>query len=151
MQSMTRILSIDYGERRIGVACGDPTGTLATPLTTLIRRPGKRPPWAELERLVREHEIAEIVVGLPLSLAGTDSDWTREVRAFAEAFGRRTGIPVHLVDERLSSVRAEREVRSIGLRRSAREDKARIDAAAAAIILQLYLDHRANRVEPLES
>ncbi|MQA91918.1 MAG: Holliday junction resolvase RuvX [Gemmatimonas sp.] len=137
--SMTRVLAVDYGGRRIGVALSDPTRTIAAPLTTLTRRRGKRPPWAELERLVREHEVAEIVVGLPLDLGGNESEWSEEVREFAAKLGRRVERPVHLVDERLTSVQAERVVRGIGLRRTQREEKERVDAAAAAVILMTYL------------
>ena len=67
---MSRILAVDYGERRLGLALSDPTGTIAAPLETLTRRPGKRPPWTALERAVHEHAVSEIVVGLPLDLSG---------------------------------------------------------------------------------
>ena len=139
---MPRILGIDYGERRVGLALSDPTATIASPLPTLKRRAGKRPPVAPVSRLVEEHEVEEIVVGLPLTLDGEESDWTREVRAFGAAVGERTGRPVAFQDERMTSVRAERAVRSVGLPRSKREEKERIDAAAAVLILQAYLDTR---------
>ena len=122
------------------------TRTVARPLATLTRRAGKRPPVQALLDLCAEHEVTQIVVGLPLTLAGDDSDWTREVRAFAERLHVRSGIPVELVDERLSSVVAERAVRSSGLRKTQREQKQRIDAGAAAVILQAFLDTR--RAEP---
>ncbi len=141
---MSRILAVDYGTKRIGVALSDTSRTLASPLPTLVRRVGKRPPWAELCRLVQENEVEEIVVGLPLGLDGDDSDWTAEVRQFADGLSQRTGRPIVLVDERLSSVRAERMVRGSGLRKREREDKGRIDAAAAAILLQAHLDGRKN-------
>jgi putative Holliday junction resolvase len=137
---MSRIIALDYGERRIGVAVTDPTRTITFPLTTLARRRGKRPPWAELLRLVEEQEAAELVVGLPLDMGGNEGEWAAEVRAFGEALARRTGLPVHLVDERLSSVEAERVVRGMGLRKSRREEKGRIDAMAAALILQDFLE-----------
>lgn len=145
---MSRILAVDYGEKRVGVALSDPTRTIARPLATLTRRAGKRPPIQALLDLCAEHEVTRIIVGLPLTLAGDDSDWTREVRAFAERLHARSGIPVELVDERLSSVVAERAVRSIGLRKTERERKERIDAGAAAVILQAFLDTRP--AEPLE-
>lgn len=138
---MSRILALDYGGKRIGVALSDPTRTIASPLTTLTRRAGKRPPWAAISRLVAEHEVGELVVGLPLDLSGGEGEWAGEVRAFGAELARRTGLPVHWVDERLSSVEAERAVRSMGLRRSQREDRARIDSTAAALILRGYLDH----------
>jgi putative holliday junction resolvase len=137
---LTRILGIDFGERRIGLAVSDPTGTIATPLPTLQRRRGKRPPVAQVARLAAEHEAAAIVVGLPLTLAGEESEWTEEVRAFGDAVAERTGLPVHFLDERLTSVRAERAVRSIGLPKHRRQEKGRVDAAAAILILQSYLD-----------
>jgi len=136
-----RLLGIDFGRRRIGLALSDPTGTIASPLTTLERR-GGAVPWAELERLVALHEVGALVVGLPLDLAGTETPWTAEVRAFGEELARRTGRPVHWIDERLSSVRAERAVRSLGLPKRERERKERIDAAAAALLLQNFLRRR---------
>ncbi len=141
---MPRILSVDYGERRVGLALSDPTATIASPLPTLTRRKGKRPPVAPIARLVEENDVAEVVVGLPLTLEGDDSDWTREVRAFAAALADRTGLPVALQDERMTSVRAERAVRSLGLSKGKREEKGRIDAAAAVLILQAYLDARSS-------
>lgn len=140
---MKRMLGVDYGERRIGLALSDPTRTIASPLVTLLRRAGKRPPWPEIRRLIEEHDVGEVVIGLPLDLQGEEGTWAREVRDFGDEFTRRTGLPVHWIDERLTSVRAERAVRSSGLRRSQREDKARIDAAAAALILENWLaQHR---------
>ena len=136
---MSRILAVDYGERRIGLALSDPTRTIAYPLTTLTRRRGRRPPWAEMLRLVQEKEVEEIVVGLPLELQGHEGPWAAHVRTFGDELGRRTGLPVHWVDERLTSVEAERVVRGLGLPRKQREQKERIDAAAAALILQSYL------------
>lgn len=135
-------MGVDYGERRVGLALSDPTGTIAGPLPTLRRRKGKRPPVAPVARLAQEHEVESIVVGLPLTLEGEDSDWTREVRDFADALADRTGLPVALADERMTSVRAERAVRSLGLSKQKREEKERIDAAAATLILQAHLDAR---------
>lgn len=142
---MSRILALDYGERRIGIAVSDPTRTIASPLTTLTRRPGKRPPWTELAAVVAEQEPAAFVVGLPLDLAGEEGAWAAEVRDFAAQLERRFGRPVHWVDERMTSVLAEQAVRGIGLKRSQREEKGRVDAAAAAIILQAHLSRERNR------
>lgn len=139
---MMRILAVDYGEVRVGLALSDETGTLASPLPTLRRRRGKRPPLKAMEELARERGVEAVVVGLPLELDGSESDWTREVRGVGEALGRRLEIPVHFVDERLTSVEAERRVRGSGLRRSQREEKERIDAEAATLILQRWLDRR---------
>lgn len=142
---MSRILALDYGERRIGVAVSDPTRTIASPLTTLTRRPGKRPPWSELSAIVTEQEPAELVVGLPLDLTGEEGAWAAEVRDFAGQLERRFALPVHWVDERMTSVLAERAVRGMGLKKSQREEKGRVDAAAAAIILQAYLNRERSR------
>ena len=139
---MARTMALDYGERRIGVAVSDPTRTIASPLETLQRRTGKRPPWAEIARIVEEQEVDEAVVGLPLDLAGDEGTWAAEVRAFGADLARRTGLPVHWVDERMSSVRAERVVRGMGLKRSQREEKGRIDSTAAAMILETFLARR---------
>ena len=139
---MSRILAVDYGTKRIGLALSDPTRTLASPLPTLTRRAGKRPPWAELNRIVEENEVAEIVVGLPLALSGEETAWCAETREFASDLERRTGRPVQFVDERMTSVMAERLVRGRGLGKSDREDKSRVDAAAAAIMLQAHLERR---------
>jgi putative Holliday junction resolvase len=137
-----RILGIDYGLRRIGLALSDPTATIASPLPTLTRRRGKRPPVQAVAEIAREHEVAEAVLGLPLNLQGDEDEWTAEVRAFGAALADRAGIPVRYLDERFTSARAERSVRALGLKKSEREDKARIDAAAATLILQAFLDRR---------
>ena len=137
-----RILSVDFGERRIGLALSDPGGMIASPLTTLPRRRGKRPPIADILTIIEAQEVSEIVVGLPLTLAGDDSEWTTAVRQFADTLAARSGLPVTMVDERFSSIMAERAVRNSGLKKSAREEKERVDSAAAAIILQSYLNTR---------
>lgn len=146
MDDLNRTLSLDYGRKRIGLAISDPTRTIASPLTTLVRREGKRPPWPLLREIVEKYTVTEVVVGLPLDLSGEEGDWAREVREFGAEFERRFQLPVHWIDERMSSVQAERTVRGMGLKRSAREEKERVDAAAAAIILQSYLD-RGGRTE----
>jgi putative holliday junction resolvase len=135
-----RILAVDYGARRVGLAVSDPTATIATPLEVLVRRAGKRPPVQAVADIAAAHEVEHIVVGLPLTLAGDESDWTREVRAFGDSLAERTGLGVTFADERLTSVVAERAVRSLGLRKREREQKQRVDAAAAVVILQAYLD-----------
>lgn len=133
-------MGIDFGRRRIGLALSDPTGTVATPLETLERRTGKRAPIARMERIGRERGVERLVVGLPLDLDGRETEWCVEVREMGERLGQRLGVPVAFVDERLTSVRAERAIRSIGLRKRERERKARVDAAAAQLILQAWLD-----------
>ena len=142
---MGRVLGIDFGERRVGVALSDPTATIAQPLTVLTRRAGKRPPVQAIADIAAEHDVEHIVIGLPLTLAGDESEWTAEVRAFGEKVAERTGRGVTFADERMTSVAAERAVRSLGLRRSEREQKERVDAAAAVLILQTFLNRSGHR------
>jgi putative Holliday junction resolvase len=129
-----RVLAIDYGERRIGLALSDPLRTIASPLGFIARRTGKRPPIAELIRRVQEHEARAIVVGLPLDAAGNDTPRSREVREIATELERRTGLPVSLVDERYTTAAALRAVREMG--GSTRGRKGDVDALAATILLQ---------------
>jgi putative holliday junction resolvase len=143
---VARILAVDFGARRVGLAISDPSATIAQPLTVLTRRAGKRPPVQAIADLAIEHDVSHIVVGLPLTLAGDESDWTREVREFGENLGARAGVGVTFADERLSSVAANRAVRSLGLKKSEREQKDRVDAAAAILILQAHLDRRKTAV-----
>ena len=142
-----RVLAIDFGERRIGLAVSDVSATLARPLTTLAVDP-KLPAIAavdlvaaEVARLGEDDErIGTIVVGLPSHLDGTPSDQTARVAAFVAALKRRISIPVEIEDERLSS--REAESRLAVRERDWRKRKARLDAAAAAVILQDYLDRK---------
>ncbi len=139
---MGRIIAVDFGEGRIGVALSDPSRTIAIPFTTLPRRRGKRPPIADLIAIMDEQDVDQVVVGLPLALSGDDSEWTTTVRVFADTLATRSGRDVTLIDERFSSRMAERAVRNVGLKKSDREEKERVDAAAAAVILQSYLNTR---------
>ncbi len=140
-----RVVGVDLGRRRIGLAVSDRSKTLATPWRT-VRGGGSVPEVAgRLVALLRElaeddDGLAGIVVGLPLHLDGRPHEHAVLVRAIAEALELRTGLPVTLQDERLTSVEAEQR---LALReRDWRKRKARLDAAAAAIILQDYLDAR---------
>jgi putative Holliday junction resolvase len=135
-----RVLGVDLGERRIGLAVSDPTGTLATPLETVARRPGKRPPLTRLEEIARGLGVEHLVLGLPLDPLGHENDWCAEVRDVGHRLADRLGVGVSFVDERHTSARAERAVRSLGLPRRRREEKGRVDAAAAQLILQSWLD-----------
>ena len=135
-----RVLGIDLGERRIGVAVSDPTGVIAQPLPTIQRRKGKRMPLVAIERIVQEYDVEIIVVGLPLALSGLDTEWTRTVRETADKLAKRLGLQVHLVDERFTSALAERAIQSLGLPRNKKKEKGRVDAAAAMLILQKWLD-----------
>ena len=137
-----RVLGIDYGLKRLGLALSDPTETIATPLDTLVRRRGKRAPFSKIESIAAEKGAEHLVIGLPLNLEGNETEWSEEVRVFGANLSKRTNLQVSFVDERMTSVRAERTVRSIGLPKKKRENKARIDAAAAQLILQAWLDLR---------
>lgn len=135
-----RALGVDFGRKRIGLAVSDPTGTIATPLDTVKQRAGKRPPLARIAETGREWNVGHLVVGLPLGLSGDENEWCAEVREMGEKLAEKLGVEVSFVDERLTSVRAERAMRSIGLSREARRDKSRVDAGAAQLILQSWLD-----------
>ena len=119
-----RVLGIDYGLRRIGLALSDPTETIATPLDTLVRRRGKRAPLSKIESIATEKGAKHLVIGLPLNPEGNETEWSEEVRAFGVKLSKRTNLQVSFVDERMTSVRAERTVRSIGLPKNKRENKA---------------------------
>ena len=103
----SRVLALDYGLRRIGIAISDPSGTLATPLATLKRRSGKRPPFAAVLELVRDHGVEALLVGLPLDPHGGENEWTAEVRAFGRQLENRSGLPVFFMDERRASGRSD--------------------------------------------
>lgn len=138
-----RIIAIDWGEVRLGLALSDETQTLASPLETLVRRPGKRFPMPRFLELVAEHQPVGIVVGLPLSLEGEETANARTARELAAQVSQRTALPVILEDERLTTVRAHREIREQGgSTRGRRED---VDAHAAAVLLQGYLERRRNQ------
>jgi putative Holliday junction resolvase len=132
---------VDFGEKRIGMAVSDPTNTLATPLETLSRRVGRRLPLARMAEIAAALDVGQIVVGLPLGLDGSENSWCAEVRIMAKRLAERIGAPVAFVDERLTSVRAERAVRGVGLPKGKRERRDRVDAAAAQLILQAWLDN----------
>lgn len=135
-----RLLGVDWGERRIGVALSDEARLLAQPLTTLTRRPGKRFPMRQLRTLVDEHGVTGIVVGLPLNAEGEEGAAARAARTLAEAIGRQTGLGVALWDERFTTTRVLHAVRDMG--GNTRGRKADVDALAAALLLQHYLDAR---------
>lgn len=138
-----RALGIDLGRKRIGLAISDATATLARPLGTLAVGSASASDLVlrEIERLAAEEDgLDVVVVGMPARLDGTASDETRQVAAFVERLAHRTPIPVVVEDERLSS--REAESRLAIRERDWRKRKARLDAAAAAVILQDYLDRR---------
>lgn len=133
-----RRLGVDVGTVRIGVALSDPAGMLASPLET-VARDGRD--MARLGDLVRQYEVVEVVVGLPRHLSGAAGSSAREAEEYADRLGRRIApVPVRLVDERLSTVGATRGLREQGLR--SRAQRSVVDQAAAAYILQGWLDGR---------
>lgn len=127
-------IGVDVGRARVGVARSDRDGLLATPVETLARETA----LDRIATLVAELNPLELVVGLPLSLRGGDTPSTGDARVFAGEIAARTSAPVRLVDERLSTVSAQRELHRSG--RSARSSRAVIDQVAAVIILQNALD-----------
>ncbi len=132
-----RLLGLDIGRRRIGIALSDPSGLLASPSEVLELR-GRQEGQDEVAALVEEHQVVRVVVGLPLLMDGTEGEESRWVRAWTERLRQRLAVPVVLWDERLSTVAAERALLESGMRRERR--KQRRDAVAAALILQSYLD-----------
>ena len=135
-----RILALDIGERRIGVAAADDRRRVALPIATLEPRGD---PIEAVAVLVQEQQAERVIVGLPISLDGSLGPQGQRVQAFAQALAARLGLPVETWDERLSSVEAARRLQRVGRgrsRRGQRGGKAAIDALAAAIILQAYLD-----------
>jgi putative pre-16S rRNA nuclease len=129
-----RIFAIDYGERRIGLAVSDPTGTIASPAGVIVRRPAKRPPVAELARRAAELGATAIVLGLPLNGEGEETARSAEVRAVGAKLADRSGLPVQYVDERYTSAAALRAVREMG--GSTKGRKGDVDALAATVLLQ---------------
>ena len=148
---MTRLLGIDLGERRIGVAVADTDGSGARPLATLRRGRDPEADAAVIERVVADQGADELVVGLPLERSGDEGPQAQLARAWADLIGQRLGMPVSLRDERLSSEDAERRLgpmkrgRGGGPPTAAQREvyRSRVDREAAAIILQDELDARA--------
>ena len=140
MRLTGRVMALDVGDRRIGVALSDPTGMLATPLTAVDRVAAKPSDIDEILRIAREQGAESIIVGLPLSLSGAVGDQAKAVRAFVSDLSARAELPVDPVDERYSTVQARRMMRESGAGSS--RDRGRVDASAAAVILQAYLDAR---------
>ena len=135
---MGRILGLDVGTKTIGIAMSDPLRMLASPVRTLSRK-SVRQDTDQLAKIVAEHGIEELVVGLPYELDGSEERSARLARQIGTAIGERTGLPVRYVDERYSSVDAERQLIEAGMSRARRKQV--IDQAAAVLILQSYLDH----------
>ena len=138
--STGRILALDWGELRIGVALSDETQLLSSPLSTLVRRQGKRFPMPTFLALVEAHHPVGIVVGLPLALDGGENEHSLAARELGAQVATRSGLPVELWDERMSTVVALRSIREQeGSTRGRRED---VDSLAASVVLQHFLDAR---------
>jgi putative Holliday junction resolvase len=133
-----RILAIDWGEKRIGLALSDPSQTLAQPLDTLSRRSGRRFPMRAFREHLEAHHPTGIVVGLPLESDGSEGDSARAAREMAETVAAVTHLPVAFVDERMTTSRARQAVAELGGKTRGRE--AEIDQLAATIVLQSFLD-----------
>ena len=131
------LLAFDYGTRRIGIAVGQTLTGTARPLATLKSRNGK-PDWEAIGRLIREWQPDRLVVGLPLHMDGSEQPMTELARRFGRQLEGRYNLPVEWADERLTSEEAERNLPGGG-------DKAAIDAEAAAVILQGWLDRQAGQ------
>jgi putative Holliday junction resolvase len=140
VQSEGRVLAIDYGRRRLGLAVSDPSRIAARPLATWTRS-NRRHDLARLRNLCREQEISRIVVGWPLQLSGARGDMASEAASFADRIRKDLGIPVELVDERLSSWEAEQVVAHdrAAKGRSRNPKHRRLDDVTAAVILRDYL------------
>jgi putative Holliday junction resolvase len=137
LKVIMRSLGLDIGEKRIGVALSDPGGILASPLTIINHSDDKTDIEAILE-IISQNQVAKIIVGLPLSMSGKVGKQAEQVKIFTQELCRYTDIPVELRDERLSTVSARRMMREGSSKRAGKKPK--YDAAAAAIILQGYLD-----------
>ena len=133
-QRLGRYLAVDWGERRIGLAVSDPSGTIASPAGHIVRRAGKRPPIAELIRRAEALDARGFVLGLPLDENAGETDRSREVREVGAALESRTGLPVLLVDERYTTAIALRAVRELGGETRGRQGD--VDALAATVLLQ---------------
>lgn len=137
-----RILGLDVGTRRVGVAMSDPLGLTAQPLTVLTRR-GTVEDLDAVRALVTAHGVERVIVGLPLTMRGARGPQAQQVAAFADALRQRVAVPVELLDERLTTVQGERAL--LATDTSRRRRKQLIDQVAAQLILQQFLDRSAAR------
>lgn len=138
-----RVLGVDPGRKRVGLALSDDAdGRIALPLTTLERPPDDREAASKVRGLLGDVELVRVVVGLPLRLDGTEGEAARRARRFGDALAHALEVPVSYVDERLTSVQAERALGEAGVRGRARRRV--VDQAAATLILQSWLDRQAH-------
>ncbi len=140
-----RVIGLDYGTKTVGVAVSDETMLIAQPLVTIERKQANklRQTYAAIEAIIAEQDVELIVLGNPKNMNNTEGERVQATKEFKEALERRTGLPVVLVDERLTTVEANRILEDTGVALSARKEH--IDKMAAAIILQNYLDMEYNK------
>ncbi|MGB5833080.1 MAG: Holliday junction resolvase RuvX [Thiohalocapsa sp.] len=146
---MPTLLGFDYGTRKIGVAVGQTVSATATPLTT-VRNLGQKPDWKRIESIIRDWKPDAAVLGLPFRMDDSEEDWTNQVRRFARQLEGRFGLTVHLIDERLTTIEAERDLAAAdragapvtahqgGRGRRGTDDP--VDAYAAKLILEIWLN-----------
>ncbi len=142
-----RVMALDVGKKRIGVALSDPLGYTAQPLLTIWRK-NPSEDMRSLLRLIRRHEVTEILVGNPLHLSGGVSPWAAKVQKFAEELHVRSGLPVQLWDERLSSVAAHEILDEVG--HEQRDRNRVIDQVAAVVILRGWMEAREQEAAKLK-
>ena len=137
-----RIMGLDFGSKTVGVAVSDPLFITAQGLEIIRRKEENklRQTLARIEALIVEYEVSEIVLGLPINMNATEGERVEKTKDFAEKLERRTGLPVHFWDERLTTVAADRAMIEAGIRRE--ERKEHVDKIAAVLILQGYLESR---------
>lgn len=134
-----RILAVDYGSVRVGLALSDPTGTLARPLP-FVPAKGDAKLAREIAALAAKEQAGLILLGLPRHMNGSLGEAAAKVQSFADALRQATKIPLQLIDERLTTVQASRQLQEMG--KDTRAQRGRIDSEAAAVLLQGYLDSR---------
>lgn len=134
-----RLLGLDYGAKTVGVSVTDALGITVQPVETITRDSDAkiRPTLRRIEELIKEYNIEELVLGLPLNMDGSEGERAVKAREFAEILERRTGLLVHLVDERLTTVEADAVLDECGVKK--REHKKYVDAVAAVFILEDYV------------
>ena len=134
-------MALDYGERRVGVAISDPEGRIASPLETIERGRGKGSAITRVAELVREYEVGQIVIGLPLHMDGRSGPEVERVRAFGSQLARETGAGVEYLDERWTTLEAERAFAPAGgSKRRRAQKREKLDPVAAAILLRTWLE-----------
>ena len=132
-----RILALDVGDRYIGVAVSDPTGLIASPLAVLERTGGKRD-YEKVLAVVKAQEAERIIIGMPMTMSGEEGEQAQATNIFIAALKERTALPIETLDERLTTVEADRRMREAGA--SSRRMRQRTDSQAAAVLLQAYLE-----------